>query len=444
MLRIVLLLLGLTAIIRLQSQDLFFDNGCNYADDGVSGLISLLGTNEKADSIVAQILRAIPEYRNQPRNFVLRAASVANARAASRDGLRYILFSPDFLANFEANALTRWAAFSLFAHEVGHHVLGHDLASKDNDLRKKWELDADYYSGRVLAHLGATQQEVLAGIRNFDIDGESATHPAPITREYSVNQGYLRGIDERHTDHAKFNLPLDPTSMKKNRWNLVTGQEAEIDDEKIKVNFKFNYLMRQRALRVCLLSRNSDVAPEVRTVGSINGTGSTKNLPDAQGEIIWNYRRDHYTQPEVSADGLLRVVVYDESRLPRPVATPGWIGAGATILAGGTTLVYGFSERHKASNIYDLYAQIRDPNHVVYLDESRDDTYQRANDIHKKSQWISWGGTALLAGGGIWLYDKLRMRNTYRRDFCLLGKRLEWEPVLAANTGSDLGLLVYF
>lgn len=465
-------------IIHLQSQDVYFDNGCNYSSDDIDGLVSLFDTSEKAEAIISEIINAVPEYRNKDYHFILRIASVANARAASKNGQRYILFNEEFLDNFEINAKTRWAAYSVFAHEIGHHVLKHDLASEDNSQRKRWEFEADYYSGRVLARLGAEHYEALSGIRNFDVAEFSETHPDPTEREKKVEAGFFDerkvinqeklGSDPVRTtteisstaiieqkvdvvsqtgrstimDTGKFKIPLE---KKRNRWNKIQKQEAEIDYEKIKIDVYLHPNFYRQAMRICLLSKNKNVAPEVNLPGTINGTGHGIQLKLSPHQIVWSYSMENFSQREVTADKF-RAVAYSEAQLPTLPKTGGWVGAYSTVVAGIATFAYGLTERKKAANIYNIYKEIRDPNDLAYLSpkDSRDKRYERANDLHKSSQYISWGGAALVAGGGLWLYDKYRMRHTYKRDFCLLEHRMEWEPILAENSGTELGLRIWF
>ena len=466
---LILLALSCLSLQAQENTDIYFDNGCNYANDDHGGLVTVLTTTDRAEDIVAEILAAVPEYAGEERNFVLRVANVANARAAMKNGQRYILFNINFLMEFEASSLTRWGAYSLFAHEVAHHVLEHDLASDDLQQRKRWELEADKFSGRVLARLGATRSEALAGIRNFGLSGETETHPAPSAREQAIGLAYfeekaamsssqlvpepepgrldgqvIQPIPRRGRE--KINLPLDPNTLKGNRWNLVQSAEAEIDLEKITVNFRVPLAFRNRPLRVCLLSNNSDVAPEVRLPGTISGTGSNVQLDNGTGEIVWNYDMEDYAKTEVSADDLLRVMVYSEYDLPRPPTAWGWIGSVGTMAVGTGGIVYGITEMNKAQTIYQVYEEVRDPDDAIYVDEKRQERYDRANKHHLRGQYLVWGGGIVLAGGTLWLVDKIRQRDSYRRDLCLLGKHWEWEPILAqtTGTGTELGLRVWF
>lgn len=441
--------------------DIYFTNGCNYAHDHGGGLVTVLNSNAKAERIVAEIAEALPEYRNQARNFTLRVADIDNARATTSGQKRYILFNLQFLANFEQGALTRWAAYSLFAHEIGHHLLDHDLTTTDAKLRKRFELQADEFSGRVLALMGADQQEALAGIKTLTYAGETNTHPAQSAREQAVFQGFFEEtermmIPERSTQssgenagapsitpptNTKFNLSLDTRSLRNNRWNLVEKAEGVIDGEKIRINYQVPATFRNQPLRIGLLTSDGEVGPEVQLANTISGTGNNQRLDANKGEIIWNYRLEKYSEREVSKEQLLRVVVYREHDLPHAPNIGGWLGAGGTLAVGTGIFLWGVTELAEAQNIYQLYESVRDPADAIYINESRTDRYRRANDHNLRGQWLSYGGGLVLLGGGVWLYDKIRMLKTFQRDYCYSDRGTMLEPLVGSN---GIGLRLVF
>jgi hypothetical protein len=107
-------------------------------------------------------------------------------------------------------------------------------------------------------------------------------------------------------------------------------------------------------------------------------------------------------------------------------------------------MVLGVTQLAEAQNIYQIYSDVKDPFDAIYIDENRSEKYDRANDHHLKGQYLAYGGAALLVGGGLWLYDKLRMKKTYDRDLCIGEQTIKWEPLLAYHSDVALGLRVWF
>ena len=89
--------------------------------------------SDEADRIVAEIMA----LHSLPKNFVVKASDVPNAMATTdkTSGQRFILYNTSFLEKFKADANTRWAAYSVLAHEIGHHLSGHDFGEKDPKKR---------------------------------------------------------------------------------------------------------------------------------------------------------------------------------------------------------------------------------------------------------------------------------------------------------------------
>lgn len=165
--------------------------GCNYAAANPAKELYTYDASAEALQIVERIMRV----NVLPQNFVVRAADCANAVATTADGQRYILYSTAFLENFKKEANTQWAAYSVLAHEVGHHLSNHDLTETDPRIRKRYELEADRFSGGMLYRMGATLEEAQAGINTFSLEGESSTHPGKRARLEAVAVGWKQAAE---------------------------------------------------------------------------------------------------------------------------------------------------------------------------------------------------------------------------------------------------------
>jgi len=174
--------------LAVAQQKLKLTNGCNFAGQVKSGTVFyVFDPTVEAQNIVADILNAV----GLESNFELKASDVPNALASMESGHRYILFNQQFVREYKYNARNKWAAYIVFAHEIGHHLNGHDLSGQNIPVSKTRELEADRYAGRVLNMLGATIEQARSAMDyNTEALIESATHPAPAQRLAAVLEGW--------------------------------------------------------------------------------------------------------------------------------------------------------------------------------------------------------------------------------------------------------------
>lgn len=421
------------------------EHGCNYDTDVSHGAFDLEKPSGEADSIVNAILFAL----GQEQNFELRAnRKIANARAAMKGERRLILYNEEFIASFKRNSLTNWAAYTLLAHEIGHHIKKHDFVTTDPKTRHTQELEADGFSGQVLARLGADLEEALAGVQSLEIKEATLTHPGPKSREEAIisafSQERLAMVREQSLHSSRIDsfsektyLTLDQEPFLRNRWNLLDGTnvQAELDKEKITIRYSLpGTVLPGTDLTICLHSNNQEgVYPGAGLPSTVKGTGSVPY--QKQGVVVWNYRLDGFTRSEVSKGGMLRLVVYDA--LDKPYAPGFWkkTGSWTTTILGGLAMGFGTYEMIKGNDLYQLYKTERDPGSSVYAEESRDERYARADKHFYRGQWIAGGGVALAAVGIVWLVDKKRHQRSYDLDgLCIGPNPIELYPIVSTQT----------
>lgn len=144
---------------------------CSYYGEQITGTITAYDADAETQDIVTKIMAVI----GLKPNFELRTANVPNAAAVFIKGKRYLLYNPKFMEQIEAKSGTRWAAISILAHEIGHHLNGHTLDNVGS--RPKTELEADEFSGFVLSKMGATLQEAQVVMSIIASLKGSHTHP---------------------------------------------------------------------------------------------------------------------------------------------------------------------------------------------------------------------------------------------------------------------------
>jgi hypothetical protein len=137
---------------------------------------------------VSNLIQRIVDVSGLARNFEIRAALVPNAAAVNLGSTRYILYNPSFMADIASATQDRWAAASILAHEIGHHLNGDTL--QPGGSRPPLELKADYFSGFILQKLGASMEDATVVIEKFAPEAGDVTHPGRRERIASITSGW--------------------------------------------------------------------------------------------------------------------------------------------------------------------------------------------------------------------------------------------------------------
>lgn len=427
---------------RFETKRLTIGKGCNYANSTKGGDITVLGGSAEASNIVKEILQASP-MMTKP-EFTLNAGPVSNAVALEQGGQRYIIYSEKFLENFKTKSLTRWAAYSLLAHEIGHHVYHHAFGDKNREQSHHDELEADDFSARVLAHLGATLDEALAGIRTFDQDGESDSHPGPDIREEVITIAYKEEVGKLgNIGINKFVIDLDKSCFT-NPWNLASAgnTQAELDNEKVTIKIQIPSQYAGKRLKVCLKTNDPSMIPEARTAGSVSGTGvDMPYIPTVS--IVWNYKMDRYGQDQISRPKMLRVYVYATDNQPREPAGAKFVW-GAIGVAGLGATGYSFILRSEGKRIYDNdYApDIKRTGDASYAKAK--EAYDEANGKYLRSQYLLGAGAALAVVGTVMFIRSQKKAREARRSICYDVPEWHIEPLVLCDGSFGGGMRVRF
>ena len=145
---------------------------------------------------------------NWQENFNIREQNgINNAYATIIRNQRYIVYDNNFLENLDSYSRTKWASLSVMAHEMGHHYRNHVVDSKGSTPAK--EIEADYFSGYVMAKMGAGLSEATAAMQSIASERGSATHPAKASRLTAITQGwnYAKGISNASTNPNRSPAP---------------------------------------------------------------------------------------------------------------------------------------------------------------------------------------------------------------------------------------------
>jgi TPR repeat protein len=161
--------------------------------------------DEEAEIAVDRILDQIGLFRNFT---IQECPGINNAIAKiieSDAGVkeRYILYDNNFFNKIDNKAESDWAAISILAHEIGHHLNGHALNNQGSN--HKFELEADYFSGISLAKMGANLREAQSAINTLRYEKATRTHPAKLDRLKEIERGWnkAKGITTTKTNEEE-------------------------------------------------------------------------------------------------------------------------------------------------------------------------------------------------------------------------------------------------
>jgi hypothetical protein len=204
------------AFTPVQAQDNAPGRGFHLPGGGAAPLPSAgsFDSVDEANEVVRRITVSVGVV--SPNFTVLASDQLGNAAAWIGGNKRYIGYQPAFMKSILTKAGKNYfSLIGIVAHEVGHHFLGHttdDLTAaasqaqpggrgliglaqgvKEADWlaqRRRDELDADYFSGFVLAKLGATKAEASGWLAAVPDPGEGGTHPRNSERKAKIEEGW--------------------------------------------------------------------------------------------------------------------------------------------------------------------------------------------------------------------------------------------------------------
>lgn len=179
-------------ITQLNSQSLFdfsLHDNCSYFGEKITEDIYGFESSSEAEEVITKILEKV----GLEKNFEIRSANVPNAAAVINGSTRYILYSENFIESINSETGSKWAAISILAHEIGHHLNGHTLDNLGS--RPPIELEADKFSGFVLALMGASLNQAQLAMANLASSSGSVTHPPKSARLEAIAVGYKNAIE---------------------------------------------------------------------------------------------------------------------------------------------------------------------------------------------------------------------------------------------------------
>lgn len=158
--------------------------GKGYAQDSLSKESYVFEPDKVAKEAVSKIV----QYTGLTPNFVVVADKQINtAIAYLKNNKRYIAYNPKFIEKLKNKTATDWAAVSVLAHEIGHHLSGHTLPKRSSPGN---ELIADKFSGFILFQMGASLNDAKAALSAIGHEMDTTKHPPKNARIAAIEEGW--------------------------------------------------------------------------------------------------------------------------------------------------------------------------------------------------------------------------------------------------------------
>lgn len=175
------------------AQNIFF---CGYGEAVLPSDIcnvvngNAFANNEEAEQAVDRVLKKL----GLPRNFAMaQCPDIENCVAVTgQNGVRYIVYDKEFVQRIKSRT-SDWSALSILAHEIGHHLAGHtNTGAADLAESRKFELEADYFTGYQMYRMGATLSQAQQAVRLVasERDDRFSSHPKLSKRLAAIAEGY--------------------------------------------------------------------------------------------------------------------------------------------------------------------------------------------------------------------------------------------------------------
>lgn len=210
-------------------------------DVGVCPASSQFVSETEVDKLVSEMLS---RFGARNRYIIISCPQVDNCQATLYKGRPYILFNPEFLQsvkrlNFSSSNLPSlkerdWAALTILAHELGHHINNHLINPLPDATARDMELEADETAGFIIYMMGGEVKDMLPAFLRSPEQG-SYTHPPRRSRIEALEKGFrdaaarfprARPSDPRPTP-AVVTDPSRPTDIDGNAYTIVsTGGRA--------------------------------------------------------------------------------------------------------------------------------------------------------------------------------------------------------------------------
>lgn len=193
------------------------------------------------DRIAKEAVSKIVQYTGLTPNFIVVADNnVSTAIAYLKNNNRIIAYNPKFIEKLNNKTSTNWAAVSVLAHEIGHHLSGHTLPKNSSPGN---ELIADKFSGFILFQMGATLNDAKTALSTIGHEMDTTKHPPKLARLAAIEEGWVEAKNLRNVNAytPSENTPKECLTQFEYQCYFYGDDNVYLIDEKDHVIWYDNY-----------------------------------------------------------------------------------------------------------------------------------------------------------------------------------------------------------
>jgi hypothetical protein len=200
---------------------------CSYSNSASSQPLfysDLQPGSAEAQQAINEMLRACG-VQNAIQAFI---GPVDNAEARIVGNRPVIVYNPSFFQRLAQQTSTRWSVISVLAHEIGHHA-NFDTFGRMQSNPHSAELRADYFSGSMMARMGASLQDALVAQQVYGTEDDTQSHPAKDSRVAEITRGY-RSVARNQGPEPRFDpAPVRATPRRQGGFSRVGAPLVNVD-----------------------------------------------------------------------------------------------------------------------------------------------------------------------------------------------------------------------
>lgn len=234
-------------------------------DVGVCPASSQFVSETEVDKLVSEMLS---RFGARNRYIIISCPQVDNCQATLYKGRPYILFNPEFLQsvkrlNFSSSNLPSlkerdWAALTILAHELGHHINNHLINPLPDATARDMELEADETAGFIIYMMGGEVRDMLPAFLRSPEQG-SYTHPPRRSRIAALEKGFRDAAARFPRTRVSEPVPTPPAR------NADPSRPVDIDGNTYSTFAAGGRAWMRENLNVTRF-RNGEPIPEARTL----------------------------------------------------------------------------------------------------------------------------------------------------------------------------------
>lgn len=181
-----------------------------------------------AGPVVKTLVKEIVAEAGLESNFTLLASFDMgyNAFAAINQNQRLLIYNPKLLADLEKQTGSKWAAVSVLAHEIGHHLQGHTITPGGSTPFT--ELQADRFMGHVMGQMKASLIDSQSAIKIISDEAGGHTHPPQADRLKAIQEGWERSTGKTKAQITAASLVNTSQKTSATQWEWEIKLDADL------------------------------------------------------------------------------------------------------------------------------------------------------------------------------------------------------------------------